>query len=364
METIKKNEYSILTFFVSRCFYTGIAIHNITFLAKQDGWISLIIAFIIGFIPMILFNLLLNIEPNLSFNQLIKKYCGKVLGTIINIILIISVFFHAGIVLWNLCNFINSQFLFKTPVLIIGIFFMIPVIYTVSKGLKTIGKTSMILFLISLVIYIITAFSLITKIKLDNIFPIFENGIIPILDGSLIQLSYSILAIFPLLIIPKNNIEKNKNLTKSLFKFYVFNFITMFIVMFFIITILGSPLANLYQYPEFNILKTINIANFFQRVESILAFQWLFDLAIGLIVFVYFLKTSIQQTFNFKNKFNNVLIISISIIIIFISAVVFKNNTIAYDFLGKIYKYVRLFILFFIPLFVFIISKIRKILNK
>ena len=122
MDTIKKNEFSVLTFFLSRCFYTGIAIHNIIFIANQDGWMSLIIAFIIGFIPMILFNALLNIEPTLSFPELIKKYCGKIIGTIINIILILSVLFHASIVLWDLSNFINSQFLFKTPVLIISIF--------------------------------------------------------------------------------------------------------------------------------------------------------------------------------------------------------------------------------------------------
>jgi len=360
METIKQNEYSVLTFFVSRCFYTGIAIHNITFLAKQDGWISLIIAFIIGFIPMLLFNALLKLEPSLSFTKLVKKYFGNIIGSIINIFLILSLLFHAGIVLWNLCNFINSQFLFKTPVLVIGIFFMIPVIYTVSKGLKTIGRTSMVLFLMSLVIYTITLFSLIGKVELSNIFPILENGITPVLDGSLVQLSYSVLAIFPLLIIPRNNISQNQKLTKSLFKFYVFNFITMFIVMFFIITIFGSPLANLYQYPEFNILKTVNIANFFQRVESILAFQWLFDLAIGLIVFVYFLKTSFQETFNMEGKFNNLLIFIISIIIIYISSVVFKNNTIAYNFLGKTYKYVRLLILFFIPLIVYIVASIKK----
>jgi len=360
MDTIKKNEYSVLTFFVSRCFYTGIAIHNITFLAKQDGWISLIIAFIIGFVPIILFNALLNLEPNLSFIELTKKYCGKVFGTIINIVLLISVLFHASIVLWNLCNFINSQFLFKTPVLVIAIFFMIPVVYTVSKGLKTIGRTSMVLFLMSLVIYFITFISLIGKLEISNIFPIFENGITPILDGSLVQLSYSILAIFPLLIIPKNNISENRNINKSLIKMYIFTFITMFIVMFLILTIFGSPLANLYQYPEFNILKTVNVANFFQRVESILAFQWLFDLAVGLMVFVYFLKTATQQTFNFKNKFNNILILLISVTIIFISSVIFKNNTVAYDFLGKTYKFVRLIILFFIPLIIYIIAKLRK----
>lgn len=360
MDTIKQNEYSILTFFISRCFYTGIAIHNITFLANQDGWISLIIAFILGFIPMILFNALLNIEPSLSFTQLVKKCCGKFLGNIINIFLIVSILFHAGIVLWNLSNFINSQFLFRTPVMVIAILFMIPVVYTTSKGLKTIGRTSVVLFLLSIVIYAITFLSLITKLDISNIFPVFENGINPILDGSLVQLSYSVLAIFPLLIIPKDNISQNHKLTKSLFKFYIFNFITMFIVMFLIITIFGSPLANLYQYPEFNILKTVNVANFFQRVESILAFQWLFDLAIGLIIFVYFIKTSFQQTFNLENKFGNIFILIIAAIIIFISTVIFKNNTVAYDFLGKTYKYVRLIILFFIPLIIYIIARIRK----
>ena len=75
METIKKNEFSILTYFLTRCFYTGIAIHNIIFLAKQDSWISIIIAFIIGFIPMILFNALLNIMRSFVFSRLkISKF--------------------------------------------------------------------------------------------------------------------------------------------------------------------------------------------------------------------------------------------------------------------------------------------------
>lgn len=360
METIKKNEFSILTYFLTRCFYTGIAIHNIIFLAKQDSWISIIIAFIIGFIPMILFNALLNIEPSLSIIQLTKKYCGKVIGTIINIIFIASILFHASIVLWNLSNFINSQFLFKTPVLVISILFMIPIIYTVSKGLKTIGRTSVVLFLMSIVIYLISFLSLVGKVKLDNLFPMFEFGINPILDGALIEISYCVLAIYPLLIIPKDNINENGKLSKSLFKFYIFNIISMFTVMLFIITIFGYPLANLYQYSEFHILKTINIANFFQRVESILSFQFLFDLAIGLMVFVYFTKNAIEQTFNVNKKFDKIILLIICIAIVYLSTIIFKNNTIAYDFLGKTYKYVRVIVLFLIPLIIYIIARIRK----
>lgn len=360
MNTIKQNEFSVLTYFISRCFFAGVAIHNITYIAKQDSWISVILAFLIGIIPYALFYALLNFEPSLNIVQLIKKYCGKFWGTIVNLILICSLTLHASIVLWNLSNFINSQFLFKTPVLIISIFFMIPVIYTVSKGLKVIGRTSMILFLMTVVIFVITALSLFSKIDLSNLFPMFENGIVPILDGALIELSYSVLAVYPLLVVPKNDISGNNKLGKSLLKFYLINFISMFIVVFFIITIFGSPLTNLYQYPEFHILKTVNIANFFQRVESLLSFQWLFDFAVGLMIFIYYIKTALQQTFNFENKFNKILIIGSSIIVIFLSNIIFKNNTIAYDFLGKFYKYVRVVILFFIPLIIYIIARIRK----
>ena len=207
MNTIKQNEFSVLTYFISRCFFAGVAIHNITYIAKQDSWISVILAFLIGIIPYALFYALLNFEPSLNIVQLIKKYCGKFWGTIVNLILICSLTLHASIVLWNLSNFINSQFLFKTPVLIISIFFMIPVIYTVSKGLKVIGRTSMILFLMTVVIFVITALSLFSKIDLSNLFPMFENGIVPILDGALIELSYSVLAVYPLLVVPKNDIS-------------------------------------------------------------------------------------------------------------------------------------------------------------
>jgi spore germination protein KB len=360
MDTIKKNEFCILTSFLMKCFFVGISIHNITYITKQDSWISIIIAFIIGLIPLLLFNKLINLEPNLNINKLINKYFGNFFGNFLNLFLILSVTFHASIVLWNLSNFINSQFLFKTPILAISIFFMIPVIYTVNKGLKTIGRTGMVLFIINILFFLLSFLSVINKIDLSNLSPTLENGIFPILDGALVEFSYCALAYFLLLIIPKNNISQNKNLGKCLLKIYIYNFIVMFIFMFLILTVFGQRLANLYQYPEYHLLKTINVADFLQRVESVLSFQWLFDFCMSLIIFVYYIKTSLQQTLKLENKFDLLFIILISIIIIILSVTIFKDNTIAYDFLGKIYKYIRVFILFFIPLFIWIVVKVRK----
>ena len=78
------------------------------------------------------------------------------------------------------------------------------------------------------------------------------------------------------------------------------------------------------------------------------------------MVFVYFIKNAIEQTFNVNKKFDKIILLIICIAIIYLSTIIFKNNTIAYDFLGKTYKYVRVTVLFLIPLIIYIIARIRK----
>ena len=85
--------------------------------------------------------------------------------------------------------------------------------------------------------YLITFLTLFSKIDLSNIKPIFENGPLPIINGSLIELSYSIISLIVLLIIPKTNIMGNNRLNKAIIFFYIFNFITIFLVVFFILSI-------------------------------------------------------------------------------------------------------------------------------
>ena len=360
METIQKKEFSILIYFLMRSFYIGIAIYNILLLTHQDSWISIIVGFVMGLISLLIFYSLLNEEPSLNINQKIIKCYGKGIGTLINIVFICSVTFNASISLWNLSSFINSQFLFQTPIIFIAIFFMIPIVYTVYKGLKVIGRTAMVLFIMTLLLFFLAFISLTGYFELNHLFPILESSWKNILNAGITNMSYNVLPIFPLLIIPKNTINNNKNLGKSLLKVYLFSFITMFAVMFCIITIFGSPLALLYQYPEYHLLKIINIGNFFQRVESILSLQWLFDFAISLMMFIYFIKSSCKETFKIKEKYDFISIVIIAVIIIFLSHIIFPNNTVAYQFLNNIYLYVRIALLLIIPTITLFILKWKK----
>ena len=145
----------------------------------------------------------------------------------------------------------------------------------------------------------------------------------------------------------------------SFFKVYIFRYLCMLSVLVICVAILGIELTNLYQYPEYHILKTINIANFFQRVESVLSVQWIFDAVMSIVLCIYFVKESLTKTFNINNKINLINIICV-IGILIISQYVFSSNTVAETFYKNIYPFLTFSFFLIIPILVLIIVKVKK----
>ena len=354
---VTNSEYACLSSFLMRSLFFGPAIYSILHFALQDGWISIIISFLLSFIPLIIYYKLLNHNSDDNIVTLNNKL--GILGKIINVILMSFVIFHASMVLWNLINFINSQFLFQTPLIVIAIILLTGILYVSIKNLTTIARTGTVFFIISTILYIIAALSLLKEFNVNGLKPVFNSGIIPILKGSFSSLGLNVFPLFIILIIPKNSIKNNNKILSSFFKVYIFRYICMLSVLVICVAILGIELTNLYQYPEYHILKTINIANFFQRVESVLSIQWIFDAVMSVALCIYFAKESITKTFNFKNKFNLVNI-AIVIIVLIISQYVFSSNTVAETFYKNIYPFLTSIFFLIIPLIILVIVKIKK----
>lgn len=357
MKTIRKTEYIFLCYFIMSSMFWGITTYTLFQTACRDSWISVLISFVLGFIPLGIFYLTLNISPKDNIVSLINKQFKK-FGIIINLIFILFVVLLSTMILWNLTTFINSQYLFKTPNLAIAILFMGVVVYMVSKDLSVIGRSGNILFFINIILYITTVLTLISKIDLNELKPILEYGFNPILKGSYLYISNTIFPLYLMLIIPKDNIIDNKNLKKDLLKIYISIMIISFIVIFCCTTIFGPKMATLYQYPEYHILKTINIANFFQRIESILSIQLIFSLIMGIVLSLFYLKTSFKQCFNIKNH-DNLITIIFAIIIIILCHKLYKSNIVFENFVLYIYPFISI-ILLVIPLIVLIKSKIHS----
>ncbi len=356
---VAKNELIFLVSTLVRGFFFGPTIYILFKIAQNNAWISIILALILSIFPLYLYKKLADINPSKNIIQTIND--NFKFGKIINIFILIFILYFCSLILWNLINFIRSLFLFQTPLIFISIILIIPCIIISLKGIRTIARSSVIYFIINIILFLLAVLSLTSEIKLDYLLPYEITTITDIIKASLICISYTCLPMFLLLVVPKNNITSSDKLYKSLFLMYVISYLSIFIVIFFCTTVLGSNMSNLYQYPEYHILKTISIGNFFRRVEGIIVLQWIFDGILLLSFALYYALTTLKQSKIIKNK--NISVIICAVIIFYISNYTFTNNTVAKEYLTNIGPYINYLFLFIIPLLILIKLLISKKLN-
>ena len=360
MEKSKVNSLQVLSLFIMIVGgpITGMNLTYIFNVAGVDSYMCPLIAAIMGIPLLFIFKYIFDYKPDLTLSEKITYIFGKYIGTIINILLIIMAVIFSITMYFNLSDFIVSQFLPETPTKIIGIVFGISIIYLNFKGIETISRVGLILFILTFILFLITEFGLYQTFDLSNIKPFLEFGIDKPIRGAIYMLCVNYFPIFLLLTIPKKQITDGDKLVKGLAITYGISSILVFVIIFFMLGNLGIDLAKFYQYPEYIVLKRINLFNFLDRIENILSLQRLLKMFVYLVVLVFFISNTIKS--HNKSK----LIPSITVLIIFLLAHnLFKNNT---EFNTFVVNYIALFrFLFFILIIIILIGIIiKKLINK
>lgn len=350
MKKINSLEYNTLLWFLTRATFIEITAEILLNFAHQDSWFSIIIAIILGLIPFSLFSYLKNKYPNQNIIQINKKKLGK-FGTFLNLILIAGTLIFTTCSFWITANFIDSQYLYQTPIIMIIIALILPVIYTIIKDFHIFSKVSLIMFYISLFFIIIILFGLLYNIDFNNLKPVFNNSPNNILYGSFYFIGFNILPIFLLNIIPKNKI--NGYTPKKSFIFYLISCLSLLNVMFLTISIFGIHLSKLYNYPSFHLLKRVSVLEIVDRVESILSLEWFLALFVQIMMSLYFVKEALKETFQIKEKTNNIIMIIVCLSIASLINFIFPTQGTEIAYFKNILIYILYIIYFIIPLITF-----------
>lgn len=336
--------------------FSGIGTHNLIKTSNLDSWISVIISYFIGLIPLLIFIYIFNYKEELNITEKNTYLFGKTIGNFLNISINI-LFFSIGMVqLYNISNFAISQFLSETPIIFFMFLFGILIIYSVNTGLENISRIGIIFLTIITILTIISTLGLIPTIDISNLKPILKNGITSPLKGSLLLTTTNVTPIFLLLITAKKNIIEKEKINKYFFIFYTLAFLFIFIAIFLAISSLGIYLCQVYQYPEYTVLKKISLFNFIERIENFIYIKWILNSFLTLSLIVYHISNS-------SKKNSKLFPLIITLLLIIITNIVFKNNTFFY-FLGEhLFPYISLFLLI-IYIIIFIKIFIRKRLAK
>ena len=345
----KISNFNLISLMVMILFTTiyGEGIYVIIKESGTDCYISILLSTVLTLPFLYIFNFLFNYEPSLNIFEKNKKIFK--LYFIPNLIIILYALLIASIQMFNLTNFLVSQFLAETNPFIIGLIFTVLIIYLCSKDLSSLLKTSTIFLFINLTLFIISVLGLIPEFNYDNLFPILENGLKSPIISSVRLFLINFCPLFFVLLIPKDKVINFKN--KSTYYSYLIYLLLSITMSILTIGTLGIDLSKLYQYPEYIVLRRINFLNFLTRIENMLFIQWIF----GLFILMGFSTFVIKEKIKFKYSH-----IIISLLILFLSLYCFNSLTLFNEFMYNIFPYISSIFIVYIIIFFIKVKRLVK----
>ena len=343
MKKITNLELGAIVYFLINAFFIGISFNSLITNLRQNSYIGVLVGGIIGIIPLLLYIYYFNYKPKLNINDKNIFLFGNLIGNIINFIIATFTLLLIIVLFSNLVTFIQSDYLSKTPLILIVITFIIPIYYSVHTGLKSLCRASLVFFFLAILIGLFTSISLSVQIDINNFKPFLIKN--DYLFGFVSYLSYNVIPLYLINIIPKSEIVNNNKTNKYIIIFYIISFISILISLISLIGIFGINLSMLYKYPEFQVLKKVSLIGISSRIDSLIFIKWIFSIMITIAIGLYYV---VETSKSILKERNNIFLTIYCLIIISFSLLI--PNDLFINFLS-----VKILSILFLILFTIII---------
>ena len=290
-----KKDFNILNYFNTRALFMGIGLSRIISQAHEYSYISIILGTLIGLFLLYL----LKLEMKNSFINILLNSCIIIMSLVLVI------------------NMISTMYLTKMPKLLIGLPFVLLLLYLLNKKEIVLYRLSGIMLFFNLLCYLFAFFSLSRYFTFDNFY--YTN--VSIKSVVTCALEFALYSITPTFL-TRNSETKDINI----YKMYLVSCFTMGIIFMLTYGILGANVSSIVRYPEYLILKEVSLTTAIQNIENIVSYMWIID--------VFILLASCGNSI--KNNVKNKWVINIILpILLFITT--YMNDH--YEFILVLYKF-------------------------
>lgn len=343
--------------------FIGMASYIMFYYSNIDSYISAILGSIIGIIPLLIFVFLMKHSENKDILELNTSLFGKIFGNILNFILNLTILFMAIVALYNISQFTEIQYMPDTDTNYLKILILVPIVYAASKNITVISKISQIILIINFLIFVFTLLGFIGKCDITNIFPIMQDGAMPVLKSTLIYFIFSTFPTFMLTIIPQDKVMQEKHKTRKIFFMYGLGNLMLIVIILTTILILGGDLIPMFRYPEYIALKRFQLFGLIERVENTLSLQFVFNTIMYLIISFHFIIQSLKKILK-NNQRENFFPYILAIIILIASNLIFKNTVESSNFIKNYIPYIISIGIFSPMIITFLGLIIKNLKNK
>jgi spore germination protein KB len=320
--------------------------------AKQDSWLSMIVATFLGLMSGWLFASIANKQQRVSLFIFTRQKLGRFIGGCFCLLFLFEFFICILSLLSEMSQFMTTQMMPETPVNAIIIVFLTVIIIAYRYGIEAFARMSELLFPVFMLLFLFLIIFLMPQVDFSNLRPIASRGMGPIWQGAMPAFTFGFTEMVILLMMV-SHVTGNAKLTKSILTGVAFGGVIMFLIVLFCVLVLGTNLMETKYYPTFVLAQKITIGHFLERLEVILAFLWITTVFYKTLLLFFSLTTGISDLLKLKE--NHMLTIPIGMILL-VGTVVGTPNIIVYiDLMKQYYVWFDLSFCVVVPLLLFVL---------
>lgn len=325
--------------------------------AKKDIWMAIILSLLLSLPMALIYARILSIFRDKDFFHICEICFGKIIGKGI-IILYIWFFFHTGVlVIMNLNLFINTVSLANTPKIVTTICIIALCAWVVREGIEVLGRWSNF-FKISFIGLIIgTIVFLFPEMDINNIRPVLNEGIKPVLSGAFATFAFPFtqIAIFTIIF---TNLETKKSSYRIFIRGLLIGGVLILAISVMNILALGVNQASDVYYPSHKSTTRISIGNAIHSVEIIITAGFIIGAFVKGSIYLLATCKGITKVLGYQDY--RFIVIPVSLLMVNLSYFVFEGLIDYFEWILEVWTYYSIPFQIFLPIIIWVISETKQ----
>lgn len=324
--------------------------------AKQDAWLSVLLAIFLGFITGGIFAGIANKLRRRRLFNLIRLNLGVWIGNVVIFLFLFEFYMCSLTLLSEMSQFMTTQLMPETPINAIIAVFILVIIIAYKYGVEAFARMGELLFPVFILLFLILFVLLLPQVEFANLRPIAAGGMGEIWRGAVMAFATAFSEMVVLLMLVPN-VTGSTSLTKPILTGYAIGGAILFVIVMLCVLVLGPNLMETKYYPTFVLAQKITIGHFLERLEAVMAFLWFISVFYKTLLIFFSLTSGMAELFQLKES--HMLTIPLSMLLL-VGTVAGTPNITAYNHILE--RYYTMFDIIFcigIPLLLLVLFYLR-----
>ncbi len=325
--------------------------------AGRDAWLSGIVTMLAGLVMMYVYCYLGTRYDGVTLIGLLQKLFGTWLGKLLSLIYILFFFITAYGVPWYIGSF-GSAVMPEVPVTATISLFTVSIIVGVYYGIESVARATEVFIKVFTILFILSMLLVLPNIKPGYLLPVMEDGITPVLSGSVILSVFISIQNITLLMIYPIAVKDKKEGRKGFVRGFLWANSMVIINLLMAILVLGEGIVASSSFATILLTREINIMPILTRIEYVISIIWtLSQFAIG---FLYFYSTIMSVSEVLRLKDHRRIILPLGLIVFILSFTVLPEAVEHSSWILEAYTPLTIFVGFILPLIMLAVYLIRR----